>query len=69
MGELRVSELEELKTRIEESREELHKLAENSNTPEQELLNASQVLDVTINKYYLLLARETAGEDLSLSSR
>jgi len=64
-----VSELEELKTRIEESREELHKLAENSNTPEQELLNASQVLDVTINKYYLLLARETAGEDLSLSSR
>jgi len=69
LGELRVSELEELKTRIEESREELHKLAENSNTPEQELLNASQVLDVTINKYYLLLARETAGEDLSLSSR
>ncbi|HUW63616.1 MAG TPA: aspartyl-phosphate phosphatase Spo0E family protein [Spirochaetia bacterium] len=64
-----MSELEELKTRIEESREELHKLAENSNTPEQELLNASQVLDVTINKYYLLLARETAGEDLSLSSR
>lgn len=52
-------ELDGLRKRIEEVRAELCKMAGEKTVHDQPLLAASQVLDVIINKYDLLLTLTT----------